>query len=236
MSRGAPALNRVNKQSQSGPPFVPTSADNGLSVDTGTGRIVLGGPVGTPSALLNGRDILPGAFKLRFVDAAVPAETLSLSATLLQIISTAFNSNVNFSGAGISVGDVGTTLGTSIGKGQVNVTAAGNDISCRLEPDILSFDSMSAPATKINLRAAFGSLQVMNVASVLKFNMDILTGDFVATGSLTIGSATLITTTVAFTNGAAALAGTLLNAPAAGNPSKWIPINDNGTTRFIPAW
>lgn len=40
----------------------------------------------------------------------------------------------------------------------------------------------------------------------------------------------------ALSNGAAAAAGTLLNAPAAGNPTKWIPINDNGTTRYIPAW
>lgn len=31
-------------------------------------------------------------------------------------------------------------------------------------------------------------------------------------------------------------AGTITNAPAAGNPTKWIPINDNGTTRYIPAW
>lgn len=55
-------------------------------------------------------------------------------------------------------------------------------------------------------------------------------------GGITHGSATLLTTTTALTNGAAAAAGTLLNAPAAGNPTKWIPINDNGTTRYIPAW
>lgn len=55
-------------------------------------------------------------------------------------------------------------------------------------------------------------------------------------GGVTHGSATLLTTTTALTNGAAAAAGTLLNAPAAGNPTKWIPINDNGTTRYIPAW
>src|SRR5271168_2700020 len=40
----------------------------------------------------------------------------------------------------------------------------------------------------------------------------------------------------AFSNNAAAAAGTLLNAPVAGNPTKWIPINDNGTIRNIPAW
>lgn len=40
----------------------------------------------------------------------------------------------------------------------------------------------------------------------------------------------------AFTDGAGASAGTLANAPAVGNPTKWIPIDDNGTTRYIPAW
>ena len=41
---------------------------------------------------------------------------------------------------------------------------------------------------------------------------------------------------VAWTNNAAAAVGTLNNAPAAGNPTKWIAIDDNGTTRYIPAW
>jgi hypothetical protein len=55
-------------------------------------------------------------------------------------------------------------------------------------------------------------------------------------GGITHGSATLLTTTTALTNGAAANTGTLTNAPAVGNPTKWVPINDNGTTRYIPAW
>jgi hypothetical protein len=39
-----------------------------------------------------------------------------------------------------------------------------------------------------------------------------------------------------FDNGAGAQAGTITNSPTAGNPTKWIPIDDNGTTRYIPAW
>lgn len=38
------------------------------------------------------------------------------------------------------------------------------------------------------------------------------------------------------TNGAAAAAGTLLNAPAAGNPAFWLPVSIAGTTRHIPCW
>lgn len=55
-------------------------------------------------------------------------------------------------------------------------------------------------------------------------------------GALTISDSKIMTTKTAFTNGAAAALGTLTNAPTAGNPTKWIPINDNGTTRYIPAW
>lgn len=36
--------------------------------------------------------------------------------------------------------------------------------------------------------------------------------------------------------GAGANAGTLLNAPAAGNPTFWLPVTINGVRRFIPAW
>lgn len=61
-------------------------------------------------------------------------------------------------------------------------------------------------------------------------------GDVSFTGAITVGSTTLLATSVALTNGAAAQVGTLTNAPTAGNPTKWIPINDNGTTRYLPAW
>jgi hypothetical protein len=51
-----------------------------------------------------------------------------------------------------------------------------------------------------------------------------------------LDSAQMIGSGVGFTNGAGSGAGTLTNAPVAGNPTKWVPINDNGTTRYIPAW
>jgi len=42
--------------------------------------------------------------------------------------------------------------------------------------------------------------------------------------------------TVPYTNNAGAQLATTTNGPTAGNPTKWIPINDNGTIRNIPAW
>lgn len=46
----------------------------------------------------------------------------------------------------------------------------------------------------------------------------------------------ILSTLAAVTSGAGSSTGTLTNAPAAGNPTKWIPFDDFGTTRFIPAW
>ena len=61
-------------------------------------------------------------------------------------------------------------------------------------------------------------------------------GKLAVSSAVVLSQTTLLETSVNLTNGAAASAGTLLNAPAAGNPTKWIPIDDNGTTRYIPAW
>lgn len=51
-----------------------------------------------------------------------------------------------------------------------------------------------------------------------------------------VGTGALIATNAALTNNAGAQIATTTNGPLAGNPTKWIPINDNGTIRNIPAW
>lgn len=54
--------------------------------------------------------------------------------------------------------------------------------------------------------------------------------------NLVFGTSTLARTTVSLFDGAGAQAATILNGPVAGNPTKWVPINDNGTIRYLPAW
>src|ERR1700693_1537927 len=54
-----------------GPPFVITSANNGLSVDPVSGKIVLGqdiGQAGDPAQLLNAREIPMKGFPFSFTD------------------------------------------------------------------------------------------------------------------------------------------------------------------------
>ncbi|KVH52913.1 hypothetical protein WS89_31240 [Burkholderia sp. MSMB1072] len=86
------------------------------------------------------------------------------------------------------------------------------------------------------VRVNAGVLQIANSAysAIILALTD--AGNFSIAGTLTSGDNNLMRTSVSLTNGAAAQTATLANAPVAGNPTKWVPINDNGTTRYMPAW
>lgn len=64
----------------------------------------------------------------------------------------------------------------------------------------------------------------------------VITGTGPANMLTITGDTTLIHTGTTLSNNAGANVGTLTNAPTVGNPAKWIAIDDNGTTRFIPTW
>lgn len=83
---------------------------------------------------------------------------------------------------------------------------------------------------RITAPVSDGSLLVYDAANSFWKNVTAITS------ALTNNTGRLIDSSATLTNGAAAAAGTLTNAPAAGNPTKWVAINDNGTTRYIPAW
>ena len=53
---------------------------------------------------------------------------------------------------------------------------------------------------------------------------------------LTNGENVLLHSSATLSNGAGAQTATITNAPLVGNPTKWIAIDDNGTTRHLPAW
>lgn len=84
-------------------------------------------------------------------------------------------------------------------------------------------------------------LNSTTIAQALRINgsggLGVATTSDPGVGLIYINSASfLMRNKTSWSNGAAAQTGTLTNAPAAGNPTKWIPIDDNGTTRYIPAW
>ena len=102
------------------------------------------------------------------------------------------------------------------------------------------FWDLRAALDALNIGASTGSGSLVRQTSPTLITPNIgaaagasltLTGDIV-TGNV----AALHKTSVNLNNGAGAGAGTLLNAPAAGNPTKWVPIDDNGTLRHVPSW
>jgi hypothetical protein len=98
-----------------------------------------------------------------------------------------------------------------------------------------SFIGHNASATYFGApQAALSDYLEATLASSAHFTLTSALATF--TGGLKHGSTTLLQTSVGLTNGAAAATATLTNAPTAGNPTKWVPINDNGTVRYVPAW
>lgn len=86
----------------------------------------------------------------------------------------------------------------------------------------------------IGMDAASASLRI-NQSATTRLTIS-SAGVMAVPGGVSVGTATLLTTSVALTAGGGASTGTLTNAPSAGNPVKWISIVDNGTTRWIPTW
>lgn len=81
-----------------------------------------------------------------------------------------------------------------------------------------------------------GEFQIGSSTDLGAYNLQV-TGAARITTTLTVGGgATFLTTSAALTDGVGANSATLTNAPAAGNPTKWIGISDNGTIRYVPAW
>ncbi len=92
----------------------------------------------------------------------------------------------------------------------------------------------SSTGTARVMTLSYGGAQASPVAAI---TIPITSGNVTFGGGITLpGGAAFLTTNTALTDGAGAGAGTIMNAPSAGNPTKWIGINDNGTTRYIPAW
>lgn len=183
--------NNLRPTAAPAPPFDPTSAYNGLSIDAVTGQIVLGqdlGTVGDPAIFVNSRQIPNGGndfivtnplgqIEFTISGAVGSFQSMLVSADLVSsvILNDGFNGNQANLEANNGLGTVFVSVGADGLNGHFNISA----------PNQLNY--------------------------FLNFNDNLV-------------------------NHAGALAGTLNNSPVAGDPVKWIGINDNGVLRRIPTW
>jgi hypothetical protein len=120
-----------------------------------------------------------------------------------------------------------TTLGTSVEYLKFDWITTSNQARIGT---VMGTSSGTARVLSID----YGGLLASPTAAI---TVPITSGNIVFGGGITTpGGATFHTTSTALTDGSGASAGTIGNAPSIGNPTKWIGINDNGTTRYIPAW
>lgn len=71
-----------------------------------------------------------------------------------------------------------------------------------------------------------------NSATVLKLNDSLHASPGLYTGF----AGFFLRSFVAITGGGTANVPTLTAGPVSGNPTKWLPYDDNGTTRYVPSW
>lgn len=125
-------------------------------------------------------------------------------------------------GTGSFIGWAGKTLMRSPADGNLELTNNGSTGFSLLQfgGTTNSFPALKRNVTNLEVRLADDSADT----------------NIIASGFVVSNAAFAIQSGVAFTNGAGASVGTLTNAPVAGNPTKWVAVNDNGTTRQMPLW
>ena len=134
-----------------------------------------------------------------------------------------------------TVEDIITQLNTYIPQ---NVIAINDDISSTntdLQALSTSLDTLSNDLDTLNssltaLSDSLGTMATQNSDNIT------VTGGSVTIDTLSINNADFISTVVSLNDYAGSSVGTLTNAPTAGNPTKWILIDDNGTLRRLPSW
>ena len=144
--------------------------------------------------------------------------------------------------AGNIIVGVDNTVSTGIVPGNLQfrtgATVAGTYEGMRVDSTqtVTLGGAYTAPALKVIPVASQNRSVTVTGSNSGNPTIGVSGGNLACSAALVLSQTTLLETSVALTNGAGAAAGTLLNAPAVGNPTKWIPINDNGTVRYIPAW
>lgn len=207
------------KQEEAPAPSV-LGAENGVSLRVSDKKVVLGNDIGgTDAALTNNREIPMAGHIFMFRGDPIAGGSFRVQGSDYLLDSGA-----------------GATMYSQPGAGKLTIVGSNAEIVIGNE----DFQINANGSGQIFLQTNGGTnrMEITNAGNVLIIGS--LTGASLqvagAIGIQVINDTTLIHTATNLANAAGAAAGTLLNAPSAGNPTKWIQIDDNGTIRKIPTW
>jgi len=216
--------------------------DSGGTIDNGT-PVMFTGTVGASGKLKFGKAIADGSIPSSYM---MGVATESIASNVFGYV-TSFGLVRGFDTTGTPYGEVwadGDLLYFSdVTPGNwTNVQPVAPSIGIPVAVVIHAASGGSGSIfVRMELSHSLDSLQDVALAApatgdLLTYNGTVWVNTGAITSDLTNNTGRLIDSITTLTNGAGAMVGTLNNAPAVGNPTKWVAIDDNGTTRYIPAW
>ncbi len=147
-----------------------------------------------------------------------------------------FNMGGGAPGFSISYGDF-RSLGAGAAFGAIDRATQGHLLFLFRNAGTLALYDTEFGGNVVEFLGSSAAAKFFGSVTIASKGLSVGTTQAPADGQIYINSANfLMRNKTSWSNGAAANTGTLTNAPASGNPTKWIPIDDNGTTRYIPAW
>lgn len=208
----------------------PSSANLASAVtdETGSGPLVFA----TSPALVTPALGVATATSLAIGGATIGAHALAVTGTVL------LNNTLNYGGVTLANSVVGTgsmVLSANPTFTGVVALAAATITASSAAGGTLLFSDSNVGGKVWQVGPGAGSADPTKWAIYNNTNSN-LALSVTSAGQIQAGSATPFGATTAATDGAAAQTGTLTNAPVAGNPTKWVPYNDAGVTRYMPMW
>ncbi len=95
--------------------------------------------------------------------------------------------------------------------------------------------AVQVSAASLTVSAATASTTTATGALIVAGGVGIAGAVFIG-GNVTATDQYLARRSTNMLDGSAGSTATMTNAPAAGNPTRWLFVNDNGVTRYVPAW
>lgn len=132
---------------------------------------------------------------------------------------------------GVAIGDVNSIANGS----RIVLDDVNREFFVFAAPGFAVIDALLDP---VNIDVGIGDVNVIANGTFLEVVDNSRTVIIQAVNGLSLSGDTVLLHGLGNTlvNGAGASIGTLTNAPIAGNPTKWVALDDSGVTRYIPCW